>query len=120
MDVRITPYSPRSIQSTLVAPRKTGTKTSYYYGRDQSQVSKSIRTLPTIQGKKSQSINNNNLLVLSNKKSTKPQFSIKITSNIIQPAAVADKKGVLLYQQVERNKLFLNQSELVNRFNYKV
>ena len=42
-----------------------------------------------------------------------------IPSNMQSPAA-ADKKGVLLYQQIERNKLFSNQSELLNRFNYKV
>lgn len=120
MDVRLTPYSARSTQSTLAAPRKTGTKTSYFYGHDQSQVSKSIRTLPTIQAKKTRSINNNSILVLSKKNISKPQFSIRTTSSVIQPATVADKKGVLLYQQVERNKLFSNQSELVNRFNYRV
>ena len=39
---------------------------------------------------------------------------------MIQPPTVADKKGGLLYQQTEKNKLFSNQSELVNRFNFRV
>ena len=32
----------------------------------------------------------------------------------------ADKKGVLLYQQVENNKIAPNEMELINRFNFKV
>lgn len=32
----------------------------------------------------------------------------------------ADKKGVLLYQQVEKNKITPNGIELLNRFNFKV
>lgn len=119
MDVRITPYSTLS-NSTLVAPKKSSSKTNYLYSRDRTQFDKPKRTFPTIQTKKRRSINNNSLLVLSKKNSKQPQFSIKITSSFNQPLAAADKKGVLLYQQVERNKLFSNQSELVNRFNYKI
>jgi len=119
VDVRITPYS-TSTYSTRVAPKKTSTKISSFYSRESTQFDKLKRTSPTIQNKKLRSINNNSLLVLSKKNTSKPQFSIRITSSMIQPAATADKKGVLLYQQIERNKLFSNQSELVNRFNYRV
>jgi len=115
--VRITPYS---TYSTLVAPKRTSAKINYSYNRNSSQLERAKRTSPNIQAKKTRSINNNSILILSKKNTSKPQFSIRITSSTIQPAAVADKNGVLLYQQIERNKLFSNQSELVNRFNYRV
>ncbi len=90
MDVRITPYS---TQSTLVAPRKTNAKTSSYFSRDRTQFEISKRTSPSIQAKKSRSINNNSILILSKKNTSRPQFSIRITSSVVQPAAVSDKKG---------------------------
>lgn len=62
----------------------------------------------------------NNILILSKKGMNKPTLSIRTVSNNIQPPALADKKGVLLYQQIERNKLFSNGNELINRFNLKV
>lgn len=62
---------------------------------------------------------NGSLLVLSNNKNSPGRISIKIRSARIQPPAVAEKKGVLLYQQLERNKLFANGTELINRFNFK-
>ena len=114
MDVRITP------SSTLITPRKTSTQTNYYYGRNRTQFDKSKHTIPTIQAKIPHSVNNNNFLILSKKNTNKPQFSIKITSSMIQPPSVADKSGVLLYQQIERNKSLSNGAELINRFNYKV
>ena len=50
----------------------------------------------------------NNIFVLSKKNS------------IAQPTAVSDKKGVLLYQNVEKDKSFSNGGELINRFHFKV
>ena len=120
MDVRITPYSSKSSYSALVSPRKNSAKTSYFYSGDRPQFERSKSTSPSIQTKKPGAIDSNSILILSKRKSDNPNFSIKITSSMIQPPTVADKKGVLLYQQIERNKLFSNQSELVNRFNYKV
>ena len=117
MDVRVTPFSTNSSYSALVSPRKSSANTRYFYNSDRSQFERSI---PSIQSKKSSSINNNNIPILPKRSSNNPNFSIKISSSMIQPSAVADKKGVLLYQQIERDKLFTNQSELVNRFNYKV
>lgn len=63
--------------------------------------------------------NSNNLLLISKKNTNSPQLSLKITPNINQTPNVPGEKKVLLYQQIERNKLFSNNSELVNRFNYK-
>ena len=120
MDVRITPYSTQSSYSTLLVPRKNSVKTNYSYNRDHSQLERLKPNISSLQSKKARSINNNSILVLSKRNSNKPKFSIRITSDMIQPPAAADKKGVLLYQQIERNKLFSNQSEVVNRFNYKV
>lgn len=73
--------------------------------------------------KNSRATNKNSLLALpkvNTLNSIKPKLSIKITSNLIQPQTQADRKGVLLYQQVERNKIFSNNSELINRFQFKV
>ena len=50
----------------------------------------------------------------------KSQLSLKTTSNVIQPSIQADKKGVLLYQQIEGDKIFLSGNELTNRFQFKV
>lgn len=68
---------------------------------------------------KSLRLNTNNLLLISKKNTNSPQLSLKITPNINQTPNVSGEKKVLLYQQIERNKLFSNNSELVNRFNYK-
>lgn len=84
-----------------------------------TQFAISKHTLSPVPAKKLRSANNG-LLVLSNNKSNPSRLSIKITSSRIQPPAVAEKKGVLLYQQLERNKLFSNGTELINRFNFKV
>lgn len=74
-------------------------------------INKSPKTKPLLlatisENKKTNDLNN--ILVLSKKKS------------ITQPTAVSDKKGVLLYQNVERDKLFSNGAELINRFHFKV
>ncbi len=38
----------------------------------------------------------------------------------VKPLGIADNKGVILYQQVERGNVFSNRVELVNRFHFKV
>ena len=68
---------------------------------------------------KSLRLNTNNLLLISKKNTNSPQLSLKITPNINQTPNVPGEKKVLLYQQIERDKLFSTNSELVNRFNFK-
>ena len=75
--------------------------------------------------KKIHSTNKNTLDVTPKIKAKKPniiktQLSLKTTSNVIQPSIQANKKGVLLYQQIEGDKIFLNGNELTNRFQFKV
>ena len=131
VDVRITPYS------NLVPLSKYSPKTSSVYNRNRSESLNISNRAILLRNKtrldqpqylkpaKSLHSNNNNLLLIT-KKNTKPQFSLKITPNIVQPtnkiqtSSVADAKRVLLYQQIERNKLSSNGAELINRFNYKV
>ena len=69
---------------------------------------------------------NKSLLILSKTKVkqpsiNKPQPSIKLSSNIFQPISINNnRKGVLLYQQIERDNSFSNKGELVNRFHFKI
>ena len=69
---------------------------------------------------------NKSLLILSKEKIdqpsiNKPQALIKLSSNIFQPISVNnDRKGVLLYQQIEKDDFFSNRGEVVNRFHYKI
>lgn len=118
MDARITPFS------YLVSPNKSCTHTNAIYRRQKAPLVKSTYSAPATAIKKPRSTNSDNLLILS-KKNIKPQLSLRTTSNIDQTAhiaqqrGVADKKGILLYQQTERNKLLPNNSELVNRFYFK-
>lgn len=135
MDVRITPLS------NFSSPTKASGKNNAVNIRDQfnslnrnklefdklhNDKPGTVRTSPAlskhtfsfIPAKKPRA-SNDNLLVLSKNKLNPNRLSIKITSSRIQPAAVAEKKGVLLYQQLERNKLFSNGTELINRFNFK-
>ena len=93
MDIRITPFS----KFTALTPLKIKPSTK----------------------------NNENIFVVSQTKIKQAEFdkfqhSIKQSSNIIQPKALVDKKGILLYQQIERNNLFSNNSELTNRFYFKI
>lgn len=93
MDIRITPFS----KFTALTPLKI----------------------------KSSTKNNENIIVVSQTKIKQAEFdkiqhSIKQSSNIIQPKELVNKKGILLYQQIERNNLFSNNSELTNRFYFKI
>ncbi len=99
MDIRITPLS------TFKSHPKTslGDNRNRFTDFNKSPATKSRRLfLSTIPAKKL-----NNILVLSKK------------TTVVQPITVADKKGVLLYQHIERNKLFSNGAELINRFHLK-
>ena len=108
MDIRVTSFS------NFPALTKTSAKNNY----------------STSNSKKPHSSDDNKLVVLSKKKTNvlalqKPRFSLKITPSLIQSNETLNKseglnkKGVLLYQQIERNKSFTSGSELVNRFHLK-
>ena len=101
MDIRITPLSSFT---SMNKPSKATAKNNF----------------STLNLQKPRSSKSKLLLTLPQKKTQKPQYLIKFTSKTSQPFAIADKKGVLLYQQVEKNKWLLNGAELVNRFHYKV
>lgn len=71
--------------------------------------------------------NNNSLLNstnnISNKSksdNTKLSLRLNVEPKQVQSQERGEKKGVLLYQQIERNKIFSVGSELINRFHYKV
>lgn len=130
MDVRITPYS------NLVQLSNSRSKTSSVYSRNHSSSyntpnsdsSNRILLLKNntrldkphyLKPAKSIRSNNNNLLLITRKNSN-PQFSLNMSPNMIQPPSVAGNKKVLLYQQIERNKLSSDGAELINRFNYRV
>lgn len=101
MDIRITPFS------TLRSQPKTNLADNRNRFTD---FNKSLATKPRqllLLTKKTPTKNLNNMLMLSKK------------TTMAQPIAVADKKGLLLYQQIERNKLFSNGTELTNRFHLK-
>ena len=102
MDIRITPFSNFE---PLTKSRATHQHSTNYQ-------------------KKSRSIKTGNSLTSPKRNvfqpAIKPKLSIKITSNTVQPSIAMNKKGILLYQQTERNKLYANGTELINRFNFKV
>ena len=106
MDIRITPFT--SYSSLTKKNSKTGINNNYSsFSATKPRAKKSILVLTS---------NKNNLTSIK-----KPRLTLRLTSNLNQPIRPsADKKGVLLYQQIERDNLFLNKSELVNRFNFKV
>ena len=101
MDIKITPFSTlRSQPKTNLADNR-----NRFTDFNKSPATKSRQLL--LLTKKTPTKNLNNMLVLSKK------------TTVAQPIAVADKKGLLLYQQIERNKLFSNGTELINRFQHK-
>ncbi len=136
MDVRITPFS------NFSSLTKTSRKNNPLAVRDKfnllnrnkiqlnklrsekpstakTQFTVSKSSLLSVPAKKLRSANNA-LLVLFNKKNNPDRMPIKITSARIQPPTIAEKKGVLLYQQLERNNFYSNGTGLINRFNFKV
>ena len=135
MDVRVTPISisrfttskkckpgtPSVYQQKRISPHNTGHTTALGDTNQNVLVTKRNRLDKPQTFNTSKRINsNNNLLLVSKKGASKPRVFLKVIPNIHQSATVPAKKKVLLYQQIERNKLLENNSELVNRFNYKV
>lgn len=133
MDVRVTPI-PRFVSGTNYKP---GTPAGYQQNRLTSAASGSsgikhdVLITRTGQLNKPQTFNSskrpgvdNNLLLISRKEPGKPRAFLNVTPNLNQSVnqtpAIAGNKKVMLYQQIERNNLLSNNSELVNRFNYKV
>lgn len=151
MNVRITPYSSliplskpgsntspvhnrnrftssntvsRGVSSSGVSSSDTSSRSTFQ--QDRARLEKPKYLLPA-KGLRS---NNNSLLLIAKKDTNNPQFSIKITPNVMQPTnkfrtpdlaeGLANDRRVLLYQQVERSKFSSNGAELINRFNYKV
>lgn len=130
VDVRITPISQlvplskynsnissvnnRDRFSSLNLSGRSGSNRNLLIGRntrlDKSQYLKPPKSIQS----------NNNLLLISRKSTSKPKLALMVTPNINQIPNATGKKKVLLYQQIEGNKLFSNNSELANRFNYKV
>lgn len=101
MDIRITPFSTlRSQPKTNLADNR-----NRFTDFNKSPATKSRQLI--LSTTKTPVKNLNNILVLSKK------------TTVTQPIAATDKKGLLLYQQIERNKLFSNGTELINRFHLK-
>ena len=102
MDIKITPFSTlRTQPKTNLADNR-----NRFTDFNKSPATKSRQLI--LSTKKTPVKNLNNMLVLSKK------------TTVAQPIAVTDKKGLLLYQQIERNNLFSNGTELINRFQLKV
>lgn len=63
----------------------------------------------------------NNYPIASNKNVNHNQVPLKITLNLSQsPTTLMSKKGIVIYQQIERDKIFSEGVELTNRFSKKV
>lgn len=102
MNSRITPFTTLNTQSKI----DRTSKPNRFISPNKSTTTKSKSLLlPS----KKQTKKLNNIFLLTNKKTM-----------LVRPVVVADKKGVLLYQQIERDKSFLNGSELINCFHFKV
>jgi len=107
VNIRITPFTTSNTQSKIDQTPKP----IRFINPNKSTTTKSTTTkskLLLIPAKK-QTTKLNNTFLLTNKKTM-----------LVRPVVVADKKGVFLYQQIERDKSFLNGSELINRFHFKV
>ena len=101
MDIKITPFSTlRSQPKTNLADNR-----NRFTDFNKSPATKSRQLI--LSTTKTPVKNLNNILVLSKK------------TTVTQPIAATDKNGLLLYQQIERNKLFSNGTELINRFHLK-
>jgi len=134
VDIRVTPI-PRFVSSTkykpgspaiyqqnqfssLTSPRRTGgTKQSVILTSNRLDKPQTFNTGKQLGSEK-------NLLLISKKGASKPRVFLKVmpnlNQNISQTPAIPGNNKVMLYQQIERNKSLSNNSELVNRFNYKV
>lgn len=113
MDIRITPYS------HSVSAKKLSAATNGIINRNISPSVKSNYAIPFTQTKKPRSTNKQSFLILSKNNINKPALPLSTASNIAQASGITDKKGVLLYQQIERNKVLPGNYELINRFHLK-
>lgn len=109
MDLRITPLANFS-------PAKKCSP-GYAFRRNRGTVSNQDNTpsLPApAKTKKS-------VLLLPANKLKQPTALLKISSPHIQTTSpLRNKSAMMLYQQIENNKMFTNGAELVNRFHYRV
>lgn len=111
MDVSVSPIS--TLRLTSSSKCKPGTSAVY------KQNSYSSFTPPPPKRTSS----SNKLLLVSNKVSNKPRVFLKVSPDIQSVQGnkgFSRNKNVMLYQQIERDKSFSGNAELVNRFNYKV
>lgn len=84
---------------------------------------KSIPFNPTdFRTKKSNNLLNatNNISHKSKSYNTTLSPRLNVVPKQVQSQEVGEKRGVLLYQQIERNKIFSDGAELINRFYFKV
>jgi len=122
VDIRITPLANFSIQdkSFLEKSRLANSKPNLSQQlHHSSYISASKLKQPAPTSPLTTTNSKNHLLVLSKEGINKPTLSVKTFSNNHHIPSHHDKKGLLLYRQIENNKQF-NGEELVNRFNYRV
>lgn len=105
MNIRITPFSNFRLQPKSVLIDNPNRVKNFNKPAESKSKTLLVSSFPT---KKTPKSNLNNLLVFSKK------------TPAIRSVATADKTGLILYQQVERNKLNSKGVELVNRFHFKV
>ena len=106
VDIRITPFSAARSQPKInIADNRN--RLAHFSRSSPSNSKQLTSSSPARKNTATKSLND--ILVLTNK----PELAQPSTT-------IADKKGVMLYQQLERNKLFSNGTELINRFHFRV
>ena len=86
---------------------------------DQNRISIKQANYPTTTAKKTRTTND--LVIVENKNVKQAQLPLNMTSNSFQaPTTLMSKKGIVTYQQIEREKLFSEGIELTNRFSKRV
>jgi len=100
VEIRLTPFS-----NFPTATKKSAKQT---YAHFHSKKPKTSIHLIGITKKKASSLELN-----------QTRSALKISSKVVPLREAEDKKGILLYQQIEKNKLFNNGNELVGRFHLK-
>ena len=104
MDIRITPISNFS---SLNKSHKKDNQSSYFTNQLKPKTNKKLLLLA-----KSSHHNITNF--------NQSKLSLKFSTKINPLHSTEDKKGILLYQQIEREKPISNGTELTNRFHFKV
>lgn len=105
MDIRATSFSTLRTQPKSISLEHHNRSKNVNQSTEIKSKRKFLSIIPI---SKTQTKKLNNIFIFSNKE------------GLTQAIATADKKGVLLYQQVEKNKITPNGIELVNRFHFKV